>query len=137
MSRTSINYIRRATGIVVCTTPIWLAAASVVSGVRTTSPSDASGIAWLFFGAVIAALNAYFSFLRPWLYAQRHNGSMKGFRSVSGIPLIGTIAVMLGIIFSWGHIYSAIVGAVISVIDSGGGPIFLVVTWHDRSFWGE
>ena len=131
------NYARRIIGIVLCTAPISLAAASLISGLGAASPGDTGGIGWIILAAAIASFNGYLSFLRPWLYRQRHEGSMEGFRFISGFPLIGSLAVMIGVIFSWGHLYSAILGALVSVVDTGGTPAFLIVTWRDRSFWGD
>lgn len=119
------------------TAPIWLAAASFIHGVRAGSGTDTGGMGWFILAGVIASFNAYLSFLRPWLYARGHEGSTDGFRRASGIPLVGTLAVTAGIISSWGHTHSAILGAVLSVADSGGAPVFLVVIWRDKSFWGE
>jgi hypothetical protein len=85
-------------------------------------------------GLLVAFLNAYLSFGRGLLYSWRHGG-MDGYRHVSGLPGIGTLLVTLAAILNFGGTYTAVIGLVVLVMDTGGLPWFLIATWRDRGLW--
>jgi len=84
--------------------------------------------------SLIAILNFYLSFVAGFLYRHR-NGSLEGFRFVSGIPLLGSLLVLFASILGFGAIGTAISGIAIVALDSGGLPWFLLATWSDSSLW--
>ena len=84
--------------------------------------------------ALLAALNFYLSFIRPPVFRLLH-GSMDGFRHVSGIPMIGTLLVVLGGVFGFGAVGTALLGLACIGFDTGGSVWFLIATWRDGSLW--
>jgi len=84
----------------------------------------------------VPLINFHLAFIRPWLHIRRH-GSMEGLRNVSGIPLIGTLLVVLGGISGFGDWRAATIGLIALAIDTGGLPWFLIAAWRDQSFWDE
>ena len=84
--------------------------------------------------ALLAGLNFYLSFIRPRIFRLLH-GSMDGFRHVSGIPIIGTVLVVLGALFGFGAVGSALLGLACIGFDTGGSVWFLICTWRDSSLW--
>jgi hypothetical protein len=130
------NYVRRGIGVLICGSPIWLA---VVSGVMSFYHSRPIAGGWNYFfilAGLIAPFNLYLSFIRPWLYRWKHQ-SMEGYRFISGIPGIGTILVILGLLACFQDLPSAIIGVVITIFDCGGLPWFLVFTWRQKDMWDD
>jgi hypothetical protein len=125
--------IRRVIGVLVCSAPIVLLVASFAHWLVHRG-SGMYGLAPAGVGLVVGGLNAYLSFARPWLYRLRH-GSLAGYRFVSGFPLLGTVAAVWCGVVGFGEGLPAAVGLVALLLDTGGLPWFLVVTWRDTSFW--
>lgn len=120
----------------ICGSPIWLA---VVSGVMSIYHSKLPVSGWNYFfilAGLIAPFNLYLSFVRPWLYRWKHK-SMEGYRFISGIPGVGTILVVVGILAEFQYMPSAIIGLVITIFDCGGLPWFLVCTWKQEALWDD
>ena len=99
------NFTRRAFGTILAFLPLALLISSLAIGIIKGQQSNFAGVGFMIGAAVIAALNCYLSFVRPYLFHVRH-GSMEGYRNVSGIPIIGTVLVFLGIVFGFGAIGS-------------------------------
>lgn len=128
------NCIRRAIGAACCLSPVILLTFSLVAAMGD-EPQKAFAFIWLALGSLlIALLNFFLSFVRPWLLAKRH-GSLDGFRNVSGFPMVGTILAVLAGLLGFGASWTSIVGMVAMVLDTGGSLWFLAATWHDRSLW--
>lgn len=120
-------------GIVVCFAPVLLLLASVgfwFAGRGGGYAALSTAVVGLLFGV----LNSYLSFVRPWRYRRRH-GSMNGYRFVSGLPLFGTLSVVLAGLLGFGELPTAVVGLLALALDTGGSPWFLVQTWRDRGMW--
>jgi hypothetical protein len=148
------NYLRRIFGVLICFGPAILSVVSLVCGLlfwngqyfgaRFPNPesfiiasisaglSKASAGLSLFIGVV----NSSLSFARPWLYRQRHK-SMEGYKKVSNVPLIGTILVVLALMFGFGSTVTSILCLLATALDTGGLPWFLIMTWRDRGLWDE
>jgi hypothetical protein len=127
------NYARRAIGVVVCSAPVALLLASL--GASRASPRESGfGIGLAALGLVVASFNLYLAAVRPALYVWRH-GSTRGMRNVSGMPLLGTLLVVVGGIVGFADWRSATAGLLALVLYTGGLPWFLLATWSDRSFW--
>jgi hypothetical protein len=127
------NYARRAIGVAACLAPVALLLASL--GVGLAFPRESSfGMGWAAAGLLVAGSNLYLAAVRPALYAWRH-GSTEGMRNVSGVPLLGTLLVVVGGLVGFGDWRSAPAGLVALVIDTGGLPWLLVATWSDRALW--
>jgi hypothetical protein len=58
-------------------------------------------------------------------------------RNVSGLPLVGTLLVVLGGIAGFGDWRVGVIGLVVLALDTGGSPWFLVATWRDSGLWDE
>lgn len=83
---------------------------------------------------LVAALNFHLSFVRPWWHRRRHGG-VETLRHVSGIPVVGTVLVLLAGVLGQGALGTTVIALLALVLDTGGAPWFLVATWRDTSFW--
>ena len=109
----STNYFRRAIGIIIGTAPLALLIASIYFGLTREKVTPIVGMVFVALGAVIGVLNSYLSFIRPRLYRLKQ-GSMDGYRFVSGIPVIGTIFVIVGGTNGFGSLPTALLGLLVS-----------------------
>jgi hypothetical protein len=110
--------------------------ASIIFGILGSRRPHFAAVGLMIAAAVVAVLNFYLSFIRPRLFSLRR-GSMDGYRHVSGFPMIGTVLLSLGAVFSFGAIGSALIGLVAFALDTGGSVWFVTATWRDRSFWDK
>jgi hypothetical protein len=60
---------------------------------------------------------------------------MIGYRNISVTPVLGTVALLLGIVFAFGNVWMALVAVIATVLDTGGIPWFVLMTWRDRDLW--
>ncbi len=125
---------RRALGAILALSPVLLLFASIVGGIVGVRTSLVGGMAVMIPAAAIALLNFYLSFLRGRLYVRRH-GSLDGYRYVSGLPIIGTVLVVIGALLGFGELAVAALGLVVMAADTGGSVWFLISTWRDASLW--
>ena len=89
----------------------------------------------MFAAAIFACINFYYSFFRPlWQFHVLRTPKEK-YKHISGIPLIGSLLVLLGGIFSFGAMGTAIFGLIVYAIDTGGIIWFIINTWKDHSLW--
>jgi hypothetical protein len=129
------NYRRRALGIVICFFPVALLAVSASVGLVYPRES-AIGIGFAVAGLLVAGLNLYLAMVRPALHFWRHR-SRSDYQHISGLPLIGTLLVVVGGIIGFCDWRVAALGTLVLVLDFGGLPWFLVATWRDRWLWDE
>jgi hypothetical protein len=125
---------KRLIGIVICFAPVVVALWSFCySFAHPEIPklrlSVIGGLAVL-----VVLFNLHTSFFRPSFYRWRH-GSMDGFRFVSGAPLLGTIFILIESILGFGSLYTSILALLAYLLDTGGLPWFLVMTWRDEGLW--
>jgi hypothetical protein len=130
----STSFIRRAVGVVVALAPVVLLVASLVSALTCGKERHPSGLAVVLFALVIGALNFYLSFVRGLRY-RRATGSLDAYRHVSGLPMVGTVAVVVGTLLGFGSALCAALGLLAVGIDTGGSVWFLIATWRDASLW--
>jgi hypothetical protein len=136
LKSTKTNLPRRFLGLTICLLPFAVAIASIVIGFLNGKGEKLSGIWFLIAALAIAFINFYLSFLRFYVFKFMHN-STEGCKHESGLPVIGTILAVVGIIQGFGAIIPAIMGITILFLDTGGLPWFLFCTWKDSSFWDE
>jgi hypothetical protein len=134
--RSNINYLRRATGAIVCLAPVILLAASIAYGSAHSKITKPSGLVLVALGTIVATLNFYLSFIRGFLYRLRQ-GATQGYRHISGFPLIGTLLIVAGAIINFGSVPTAVLGLITIILDTGGAVWFLHCTWRDSSLWDE
>mgnify|MGYP001812150322 CR=1 FL=1 len=108
--------------------------ASIVAGINGMQVGLVGGMAVMIAAGLIALLNFYLSFVRGHLYLKRH-GSRDGYRHISGVPLIGTVLVLIGAALGFGDVPTAVLGLIVMSVDTGGSVWFLIATWRDASFW--
>jgi hypothetical protein len=131
------NYLRRSLGVAICLGPAILLLVSLVYGLLSAHDRVSGAALGIALGGLLVALsNAYLSWGRGRLYRWRHGG-MDGYRNVSVLPGIGTALATLAATWGFGDRYTAIVGLVVLVMDTGGLPWFLVATWRDRGLWDD
>jgi len=128
------SYTRRAIGLALCFSPLILLLCSAVVALVRSERRPFAAIGFIVGALLFACLNFYLSFIRPWWLRRRH-GSLDGIRHVSGLPIIGTILVLLGGVLGFGAMGTALLGLVAVTLDTGGAPWFLIATWRDSSFW--
>ena len=129
-----INFQRSMLGVVTGLLPLLLLATSIIYGL-THPRSKFAAVGWMLAAAVFACVNFYYSFLRPLLQLHLLKTPKEKYKPVSGIPLIGSVLVILGGLFSFGAIGSAILGLIVYAFDTGGIIWFIVCTWKDHSLW--
>lgn len=128
------NYPRRAIGLVLCFSPLILLFCSIFVALAGSDRRPFGAIGFVVAALFFAVLNFHLSFVRPW-WLRRSHGSLEAVRHVSGLPMVGTILVLLGGAFGFGAIGTALIGLVAVALDTGGAPWFLIATWRDSSFW--
>lgn len=95
------SYLRRGIGVLACAAPVLLLVASMVSAVIAGDRPDAIRSVAMVVAIVIAALNFYLSAVRPLVF-RRRNGSLDGYKHISGIPVIGSLVVVAGAVVGFG-----------------------------------
>ena len=123
------NWLRRSLGIAVCVSPLALGLGSIASGLAGYAPGRPAAIGVVVAALCLALMNFYLSFIRPRL--------SKNSRHVSGIPIIGSLLVIAGLIWGFGCALPAAVGTAAYALDTGGGLWVLIATWKDSSFWDD
>lgn len=131
--------LRNLTFIGILSLPVGLTIFSGYSAFVDTSVPRSATLSWLLVALALAvvALNLFTSFVRPALYVRRNNGSLHGYRNVSGVPIVGSILATLAVLFAWGHIFVASACLLILLTDTGGAVWLLIVLSRDASFWRE
>lgn len=127
------NALRRTFGVILCTLPLTLAAASIAAGVFSHAPLF-RGISFITVAMMIAILNFYLSFGRP-IINSFMNSPQVAYHYVSGLPVVGTTLVIVGLLFGFGAIGTATLAAFATALDTGGSVWFLLATWKDTTFW--
>ena len=77
-------------------------------------------------GVAVSLLNFYLSFLRYPLY-RALGRSHEGYRHVSGLPLIGSLAVWIGAPFIRAYPIPMWIALALSLLDMAGMHVFLIV----------
>jgi hypothetical protein len=133
--KVKLNLWRRGSGLLLGLMPLLLIIASIVYGLARSPQPKFAAVGWMIAAGVFAALNFFLSFIRPpfLLYVLRI--PKQKYKHVSGLPMIGSILLCLGIIFSFGSIGSALLGLICFAFDTGGSVWFLIATWKDSSLW--
>jgi hypothetical protein len=120
-------------GITLCFAPVLLLVVSL--GYGMLSPMNRPvGVGFACVALIFAIFNAYLYRVRPWLYHFRR-GSMDGYRFVSGLPLFGTVFVVVAGLKGFGDPRAAVIGLIALTVDTAGLPWFLMMTWGDTSLW--
>ena len=128
--------LRRAAGVVVCLLPLWLACASLLSANQPSQGRVIAASVLTVLAMLLAAMNVSTLWIRPWLYKRRH-GTLEGFQYISGIPAVGTVLLCLAETVSFGSPMIAVSAILLSAMDGGSLPWFLVATWNDESLWNS
>lgn len=131
-----VNYTRRVVGLGVAFAPSAVLVASLVWSLIRGSAHHPYALSVMLLALIIGGINLHLSVVRPLLFV-RARGSGERYRHVSGIPIVGTLAVLVGSVLGFGSAPCAAVGLVAVAIDTGGSVWFLVATWRDPSFWDE
>ena len=132
MYRTS--YVRRGVGALLCAAPLLLLGSSIVRAVTSGDRHGTPGLTVILVAIGIGALNFYLSFIRG-LSFRRTRGSLENYKHVSGIPLVGTVLVVVGAVLGFGSALCAGLGLLAVALDTGGSVWFLIATWKDSSLW--
>jgi hypothetical protein len=128
------RYVRRGIGVLVGCSPLFLLATSIVQAATRGGDGNAIGLLVMFGALVIGGLNFYLSFLRGLIYG-RKKGSLDGYNHVSGLPVIGSVLVVIGTVVGFGSALCVVLGLLAVALDTGGSVWFLVATWKDSSLW--
>jgi hypothetical protein len=107
---------------------------SLIVGLTRSRQTTFAGVGFMIGAAAVAVLNFHLSFIRPRLFFVRR-GSMDGYRFISGLPMVGTVLVVLGTFVGFGAVDSALIGIAAFALDTGGSGWFVIATWRDRSLW--
>jgi hypothetical protein len=126
------SHLRRGIGVLACLAPALLAGASLVGAAAGGNGKSTAALVVMLVATSIGALNFYLSFIRPMI-----SGSRSDDRNVSGVPVVGTLLVVIGTVLGFGSVLCALLGLVVVAVDTGGSLWFLLSTWRDGSFWDD
>jgi len=79
---------------------------------------------------LISTMNFYLSFIRPVLFRR-----WSDYHFVSGYPGIGTVLVLLSVAVGWSSGLLCLLSLIALLMNTGGVPWFIIVTWSDTSLW--
>ena len=126
--------LRRLIGLSVGLLPLVLVGLSFVTERRLELPFQSMvGIGLVVQGSFVGLLNAYLSWLRPWLHA-RGRGRLEPLRHFSGVPLLGSAA-YVGLWLVPASLTLSSFASALLLLDTGGLPWFVYAVWKDRAFW--
>ena len=128
--------IRRSVGIALCALPALFALASGLWPRSVPPTREGVGLVLVGMAGLIAGLNLYLLYLRPWRY-RRRQGADEGYRLVSGLPLVGTLLVVGGCCVAFGSGLVGGWGLLVALADPDGLAWFPIRTWRDASLWGD
>jgi len=128
------SWLARAGGVIVAAVPFVLAIASLLSRATYGWPKAALPMAAA--GMFLGGANAYSSWVRPLLHRLRE-GSLRGYKFASGIPLFGTLLAIGSVLTAYGAQGVAGVAVITLLLDTGGVPWLVVATWRDEGFWSS
>ena len=111
------SYVRRGIGVLACGAPVLLLVASMVSAVIAGDRPDAIGSVAMVVAIAIAALNFYLSAVRPLVF-RRRNGSLDGYKHISGLPVIGSLVVVAGAVVGFGSGLCVALGLIAIGLDT-------------------
>jgi hypothetical protein len=97
---------------------------------------SAVGLAVMLGALALGGLNFYLSFVRAPIY-RRAKGSLDGYKHVSGLPLLGSLLVVVGTVVAFGSGLCAALGLLAVAVDTGGSVWFLIATWKHSSLWDD
>ena len=130
------NYRRRGFGILVGVSPLLLLGASLLFSVASGNRQSTPALVVMIVAMFIAVRNFYLSFIRPFVFHKR-GGAFDAYKHVSGIPIIGTLVIVVGAVLGFGSALCSALGLVAMALDTGGSVWFLVATWRDVSLWDD
>ena len=130
------NHLRRGLGVLAGVAPLLLLGASLVFSVTSGNRQSTAALVVMIVAMFIATPNFYLSFVRPFVFHKR-GGSFDEYKHVSGIPIIGTVVVVVGASLGFGDALCSVLGLVTIALDTGGSVWLLVATWRDASFWDD
>ena len=128
--------IRRLIGVILCSSPLALALTCALWTRIVPSATAAMGGVLVTIAILIGCLNLYLAYLRPWRH-QRQQGSLDGYRFVSGLPLVGTLFQVVGCLIAFGSPTVGFIGSLAALLDVGGVLWIPMFTWKDHSLWGD
>ena len=129
------NYGCRLLGLLLGLTPLVALLISFISGLGNTV-SYTYSILFMLVALLIACLNFYLSVIRPFIFKIKH-GSMAGYNFISGVPIVGSILIIFGLLSGFGSMPSSIIGVAAYSLDTAGLGWLVVASWDDRSLWDE
>jgi hypothetical protein len=139
-----LNALRRFLGIVLALVPFVLVVAiglfdlhlprliSSFAGAATIA--SMIGYACFAMGALACCANFYLSYVRYPIHRLLFGSAQ--YRWISGLPLFGTVLLVIGFFAMLPFSYSTLLAVVLLTIDTAGPLWFVMTTWHDDSLWG-
>lgn len=134
--RSHPNPIRRSVGIALCALPAMFALTSGLWPRSVPPMREGVGLVLIGIAGLIAALNLYLLYLRPWRY-RRRQGTEEGYRLVSGLPIVGNLLVVGGCFVAFGSGRVGSWGLLVALADPDGLAWFPIRTWRDASLWDD
>lgn len=93
----------------------------VLALLQLSSGRTVVGSIFTILAILVCLLNFYLTFLNPWLYRIAH-GSMEDYGSMSGLPLVGSIFIVLAGALMPGSVILGIFLLILYAIDGNGIP---------------
>ncbi len=126
------SIVRRFIGVLVAVAPVALAVVSLAWRHRQAPLPLAASV--LADSAVFFALfNLWLSFGRPMYWRWRYPAA--AYKHASGAPMIGNVLAIAALVAGFGAFSTSLVALVALVIDVGGVPWFVALTWRQQALW--
>lgn len=125
---------RRSLGLALCLSPVALPLVSLILGLTALDEAAFAGVGFALPALAIGLLNLYLSVARPVRHRRTQDPAASD-SQISGMPLIGTVLVLLAAIVGFGAVGTAALCLLAMLLDTGGSAWLLIATWHDDSLW--
>lgn len=125
---------RRTLGVLIALPPFVVIAGCFLTTDRVDVMPAVVGYTAFALGGLICVLNAYLSWIRPRVHVAR-GGTLEDYKFVSGIPLFGTVLVLVGLACVPASLPLTLAALLLIANDTGGLHWFVIGTWGDRGLW--
>ncbi len=125
---------RRAIGVAIAVAPFLASISCALYSTPVFPHLQNVGLGLALVALALGCINFFLSFVRPQIH-QRLEKAENAHRNISGIPIVGTVLQITGVVVGFGNPLIGGIGTLAAVIDTGGAPWFVTCTWKDHSFW--
>ncbi|MGB0413186.1 MAG: hypothetical protein ACPGJU_01955 [Coraliomargarita sp.] len=126
------SYARRSLGVVIALLPFLAVVASLFSPWHSPLRSIPIGLGIV--AVAFTALNLWITLILPSILKKKNEAHGRN-HSTSVFPILGTLFAFGACLVGFGHTAPSILALIAFLLDLGGLPWFIALTWRDQSFW--